>query len=192
MAFQGHLSLILGPMCSGKSTELLRRLFVESVCTHRILYVNHKYDVRTEEGSSYSTHNPLYQKKLKEQSHVTFLMTKRLQDVNIDNYDIIGIDEGQFFPDIRFAKDWADSGKTVIVAALNGDFQRNKFGNISELLPFVNELDLKKSICKNCAANGVRSEGIFSKRLVNESSQVLAGGSDMYMPVCRKCYLGIP
>ena len=45
------------------------------------------------------------------------------------NYDVIAIDEGQFFPDIvDFSEELANKGKVVIVAALDGTFQRKPFG----------------------------------------------------------------
>ena len=51
---------------------------------------------------------------------------------------MVGIDEGQFFPDVvKFCETAANLGKTVLVAALDGTFERKPFGNIIDLVPFA-------------------------------------------------------
>ena len=54
------------------------------------------------------------------------------------DYDVVGIDEGQFFPDVvEFCDEAANLGKTVVVAALDGTFERKPFGNIVSLIPLA-------------------------------------------------------
>ena len=54
------------------------------------------------------------------------------------DYDVVGIDEGQFFPDVvEFCDGAANLGKTVVVAALDGTFERKPFGNIVSLIPLA-------------------------------------------------------
>lgn len=54
------------------------------------------------------------------------------------NYDVIAIDEGQFFPDIvNFSEELANRGKVVVIAALDGTFQRKPFGSILDLVPMA-------------------------------------------------------
>ena len=54
------------------------------------------------------------------------------------DYDVVGIDEGQFFPDIvKFCDEAANKGKIVVVAALDGTFERKPFGNIVDLVSFA-------------------------------------------------------
>jgi thymidine kinase len=51
----------------------------------------------------------------------------RLADIGAlwREYDVVGIDEGQFFPDLEvFCETVANAGKVVVVAALDGTFQR--------------------------------------------------------------------
>ena len=51
-------------------------------------------------------------------------------------YDVVAIDEGQFFEDIIFfSEKWANHGIIVIVAALDATFQRKAFGKVCDLLP---------------------------------------------------------
>lgn len=68
-----------------------------------------------------------------------------------DDVEVIGIDEGQFFPDlVEFAERMANAGKIVIVAALDGTFQRKPFGNVGLLLPLSEQVDKLNAVCMRC------------------------------------------
>ena len=78
-----------------------------------------------------------------------------------DDYDVIGIDEGQFFPDlVEFCENMANSGKAVIVAALDGTFQRKGFGPILELIPLAEHVVKLNAVCMVCFG-----EGSYTKRI---------------------------
>jgi len=51
-----------------------------------------------------------------------------LNHINIEDikkFDVIGIDEGQFFDDlVEFSESCANEGKIVIISALNSDFKK--------------------------------------------------------------------
>ena len=97
---------------------------------------------------------------------------------------MIGVDEGQFFPDVvKFCEDVAELGKTVIVSALDGDFRRKPFGSILELIPLAEYVVKLSAVCMICTADAA-----FSKRIVEGDEVEKIGGSDMYVAVCRKCY----
>ena len=90
------LDLIIGPMFSGKTTELIRRLTTLSYIGKKCLFINNKKDIRSNE--TYSTHNPninsinnIDSVKLKDFSEVEF----------VTKYDVIGIDEAQLFDNLR-------------------------------------------------------------------------------------------
>ena len=116
--------------------------------------------------------------------------TMRLEQITnnilMEDYDVIGIDEGQFFPDVV---DWAESmanmGKVVVVAALDGTFQRKPFGDILSLVPLAEEVTKLKAVCMNCF-----EEAAFSKRITSddEGKVEVIGGADKYMAVCRSCF----
>ena len=59
-------------------------------------------------------------------------MLRDLDPVRLQSeYDVVGIDEGQFFPDLlNCAEQLANLGLTVWVAALDGDFLRQPFGDV--------------------------------------------------------------
>lgn len=99
-------------------------------------------------------------------------------------FDVIGVDEGQFFPDIvEFCEAMANAGKIVIVAGLDGTFQRKPFGRILELIPLAEDVVKLNAVCMIC-----QGDAAFSKRRGSEMEVELIGGSEKYMAVCRSCY----
>jgi len=99
-------------------------------------------------------------------------------------HDVIGIDEGQFFPDVvSFCEQMANMGKVVIVAALDGTFQRKPFGSILELIPMAEDVTKLTAVCVMCQGSAA-----FTKRLGEEQEIELIGGEDKYIAVCRSCY----
>ena len=100
------------------------------------------------------------------------------------DHDVIGIDEGQFFPDlVDFCDEMANAGKIVIVAALDGDFRRKPFGSVLELVPLAESVTKLTAVCTSCF--GTAS---FSKRIVNDTAVECIGGADKYIAVCRACF----
>ena len=197
MAFQGRLEVIKGPMFSGKSTEILRRLTIEAEMGLRVLYINHTTDDRSKD--SFSTHNPLYKSSDCIDGKIKFSFTNSLEYIiecgKINEYDVIGIDEANFFGDNLFSpviKMIEEYNKHVIVSGLPLDFERKMFGQISQLGDLADEVVTLKSCCKMCITQTppLRSDALFTHRISKENtSQIETGGKDKYMPVCRKCYL---
>lgn len=187
----GTLDLIAGPMYSGKTTELLRRLFNEAEVGLNVLYINHSSDNRSK--GSFSTHNPLYKEKLSSQSNVTFKTGETLLEVVKfdDEFDVIGIDEGQFFSDLYDVVSTLVEAHSlhVIVSGLNGDFRRKKFGSILDLEPLSDSYTKLTSYCKICAETKTRKAAPFTLKIGGDSSKTTeVGGRDTYIPVCRGCY----
>ena len=73
--------------------------------------------------------------------------------------------------------------KKIYICGLDGDFRRNKFGHVLDLIPLCDKVVKLTSLCGICK-NG--TPGIFSKRITTETEQTIVG-SDNYVPVCRKC-----
>jgi len=173
----GKIQLIFGPMFSGKSTELIRRLKRYQVAQYKVLIVKYAKDVRYDEGGI-ATHcgqtlPALSATVLEELTHKT------------DDYDVIGIDEGQFFSDVvTWCETMANKGKIVLVAALDGTFQRKPFCDILSLVPLAEEVTKLSAVCMNCF-----QDASFSKRITGDGETVeVIGGADKYMAVCRGCY----
>ena len=107
------------------------------------------------------------------------------KDSFISRYDVILINEGQFFEDLYCFTDHIvnNLNKKVFVCGLDGDFKRKKFGPLLDIIPLCDDLVKLNAICGRCKMNS----GIFTHRLTYEKEQTVIG-SDNYIPLCRKCY----
>ena len=112
-----------------------------------------------------------------------------LKDVhNTGSFSVIGVDEGQFFSDVvEFCEAMANRGKIIIVAALDGTFERKPFRSILDLVPLAESVVKLTAVCNIC-----HREAAFTKRIGNETEVEIIGGTDKYMAVCRRCYHGMP
>jgi len=177
-------------MKGGKTTRLLSILeSAGRAC--KCLYVNSIIDERND---IYSTHNPLLSQSLFDRITATAMKVDKLRSINDDEYkkyEVICIDEGQFFPDLVDVVDHLvdNLGKEVYIAGLNSDFQRKSFGQLHLLLARADTIELlRNACCDDCRLEGKRVPAIFSYRLDQSLRQVVVGAEN-YMPLCRKCYL---
>ena len=182
----GKLELILGPMFSGKSTELIRQISRYKIAGRKVLTITHSSDNRYGE-KIISSHNG-------NQIKPDYALRNLEMLDNYDHYiyaDIIFIEEGQFFPDIYdFCKKATDiDNKIVIVSALDGDFQREPFPEISRLYPISDKITKLNAICLRCAKENIQSDALFSLRTVNSMDKHFVGGKNAYEAVCRYHYL---
>ncbi|KAJ8362633.1 hypothetical protein SKAU_G00114640 [Synaphobranchus kaupii] len=176
---RGQIQVIFGPMFSGKSTELMRRVRRFQIAQYQCLVIKYAKDTRYS-SSDMATHDKYTMEAVS---------ANRLSDVFTLALDaaVIGIDEGQFFPDtVEFCEGMANSGKIVIVAALDGTFQRKPFGNILSLVPLAESVVKLNAVCTHCF-----KEAAYTKRLGAETEVELIGGADKYHAACRSCYGGL-
>lgn len=186
----GKLDIIIGPMFSGKSSELLRRLVISSQLGLKVLYVNHSLDNRSGTNGEFSTHHPFL--SVNGKSAIDFETYSSLRGVRKEEYDVIGIDEAQFFDDslIEFSRIHADSYKRhVIVCGLDGNAERKKFGHILDLIPLCDTIKKLRPFCADCAPSQSKACFSFKFTSFDSPSTVEIGGSDKYKPLCRNCYL---
>ena len=175
----GHLTLIIGPMFSSKSSELIKYYRKYNVLGRKILCLNHATDIRYGDNII-ATHD---------QNTLPCVATPNLLSVTeSDIYtraDVILIDEGQFFEDlISFTlRAVYDDKKTVIISGLIGDYQKKIFGKMIELLPEADKVIHLTAYCMKCKDG---TPGPFTKRLINDDNQTLVGSNEMYISVCRK------
>lgn len=180
------LDIIIGPMFSGKTTELIRRLTTYNSIGKKCVYINSSLDNR--EDTNFSTHNPL----LNSINIDSFKIDKINYDfVNmVKDYDVIGIDESQLFEGFLelCVKRLVDTlNKIVIVSGLNGDYKKRKFGKILDLIPNCDNIIKLYPYCKTCSDEGILNKALFSKK-INSCEDVIDISYDKYIPVCRKCY----
>lgn len=98
------------------------------------------------------------------------------------------VDEAHFFADLLdFVKAAADThGKHLIVVGLSGDFKRERFGQVMDCIPHAERILHHVAMCETCCDG---TPAVFSKRIdLSTSDQVLVGGSDKYIAVCRRHY----
>ena len=74
--------------------------------------------------------------------------------------------------------------KSVYIYGLDGDYRREKFGKILDLIPLCNKVKKLTALCNICRDG---TKAYFTKRITNETSQKLIG-NDNYIAVCRNCY----
>lgn len=179
----GYLQLILGPMYSGKTSALLELKKQYTYSKMSCCVINYAEDKRYHE-SKLSTHD-----KIMVECNNTLDLDEFLTEEIINSYSVFLINEGQFFKNLKsnVYKLVENYNKIVHVCGLDGDFKREPFGEILQLIPICDDVIKKKSICAICE-NG--TPALFSKRLV-ESNEIKLIGSDIYKPVCRSCYMNV-
>jgi len=180
-----HLTLILGPMFSGKSSAAIQRIRRAQILGWKTLSITSNIDTRYDtSGCKIITHDKTF---------VEALGVKVLEGVR-DGEDykaarLIVIEEAQFFTGLyEFVVEAVETdGKDVIIVGLDGDSDRKPFGDILNLLPLADDVIRLNALCKMC---GDGTSALFTA-LVNgvKCEQICVGGSDMYQPVCRRHFL---
>ena len=184
--YKSGIDIITGPMFSGKSTELLRRLVILGEASFKVAFVNSIVDTRSK-----ISHNKVFvnDNNLPFEAYKTealFTIQKELME-----YDVIGIDEAQFFTELfKFCVDMCEKySKKIIISGLSSDFRRQKFGQIMELVPVCDTIVKLSSFCKTCSNVGLFVPALFSKRIDKANNNSISiGAEDAYTPVCRNCY----
>jgi thymidine kinase len=174
----GKLELIIGPMFSGKSTELIRKIKLLQIINKKVLVLKPVIDSRYNQNKI-TSHN---------YESVECIVINKLNDVledELKKYHAIVIDEGQFFDDlVPTVTKWINNYSIdIIVGGLDGDFQQQPIGTILNLIPHADKCYKLSSLCNVCKDG---TEAPFSFRLANSSDKILVGGSESYIPVCRK------
>jgi thymidine kinase len=184
---RGYLDCIAGCMKSGKSSELLRRLVIEKEIGNKVLYINSSKDTRCD-ASAFSTHNPLFSKVM----HIDSITATFLEEVpisTISEYDVIGVDEAQFFSDLEKVVEWVEQfSKRACVAGLTTSYDRKKFGKLLDLECYADTFVKLVGYCERCAPLK-RRHAPFTHKIEKNGLLEEAGGKDKYMTVCRECYL---
>ena len=170
----GYLKVIMGCMFAQKTTELLHHARYYRFMEHNVLIINHSSDTRYGK-SCIASHNNDSEKSIS---------VEYLRDVNIQNYQVIIIDEAQFFSDLfTYVTLWADTlDVKIIVAGLSGNSNREPFGDMLRLIPHADEIQQLYAKCSLC-----KSKAIYSKFIGDGNPSI--GGSESYIPVCRSHFL---
>ena len=179
----GWLEVVCGPMFSGKSEELIRRLRHAEIAGQRALIVKPELDSRYDIG------------------HVVSHAGAKMRAVEVEapaeipglvgDYDVVGVDEVQFFrPEIVLVIDGlVELGKRVVACGLDQDFRGLPFGAMPELLCRAELVDKLQAVCHRCGGPAT-----MTQRLVDgapapaDDATIVVGALEQYEARCRSCH----
>ena len=173
----GSIEVICGPMFSGKTEELIRRLKRAIIAKNKILVFKPEIDNR------YSDNLIVSHNKNSIES-ITIKDEKKLLDIPND-INIIGIDEIQFFNKniVDICIQLANRNKRVIISGLDKDFKGKPFGIMPDILSEAEYITKLNAICNICG-----DYAFFTKRISKDKKQILLGELDKYEANCRNCF----
>ena len=179
----GWIEVICGPMFSGKSEELIRRLRRAMFARKRVQVFKPAIDTRYSDTEIVS-HGDLRMKSEPVESPKDML--RRIDP----RTEVVGVDEANFMgPElIEIAGTLADSGKQVLIAGLDTDYMGRPFPPIPELLALAESITKTLAICVRCG-----NPAKHTQRLVESTDLIVVGAGGMYEARCRRCFEpGIP
>ena len=181
----GWIECICGSMFSGKSEELLRRIKRGVIAKQKVLLFKPSIDNRYDENRV-STHNG--------NSYDSISIEKSSDILNFvkdTKYDIIGIDEIQFFDNdiVKIINKLADDGIRVIVAGLDMDFKAEPFHPMPEIMAISEMVTKLHAVCNKCGKEASRSQRLINgKPAKYDNPIVVIGASESYEARCRHCH----
>ncbi len=174
---KGQIEVICGSMFSGKTEELIRRLNRALIARQQVEIFKPVLDTRYHEEQVVS-HNA---------NAIRSTPVNFAEDILLlaGNCDVVGIDEVQFFDEqiVRVVGNLARSGKRVILAGLDMDFEGNPFGPMPLLMAMAEYVTKVHAICMQCG-----DLAAFSFRLSSDRGKVVLGEKESYEARCRKCF----
>ena len=179
----GWLEVICGPMFSGKSEEMIRRLRRAEIAGQSVVIFKPRIDDRYDAADVVSHAG----------ARMRGVPVSSVAEVveHAKGFDVVGIDEVQFFEPsiVPLALDLADRGVRVVVAGLDQDFRRLPFGPIPELLSHAEFVDKLQAVCHRCGGPATTTQRLVDGRPAPYSGEtVLVGAAEQYEARCRGCH----
>lgn len=174
----GWIEVVCGPMFSGKSEELIRRLRRAEIARQRVQIFKPGIDQR------YSNDHIVSHSELKIQSEGVKDWTELEKKLDWRT-EVIGIDEAQFLGEgiVDLVVRLADMGKRIIIAGLDTDYLGRPFHPMPELLAVADDITKYLAICMQCG-----NPAKHTQRLVASEELVVVGAAGMYEARCRRCF----
>lgn len=180
-----RLVLIMGPMFSGKTSTLISEITRYVDVDIPVVYINSSEDTR---GEFVSTHNSSFSQISTKIKTIKSDQLLSISDLVLEEYGVIAIDEGQFFPDlVPFVKQWMQRKKIIYVGGLDGDIHQKIFGDLVYLIPYASEVRKICAVCESCRKDGKIVNAPFTIRYNDSLEKKVIGGKDIYYPVCSDC-----
>lgn len=174
----GHLEVICGPMFSGKTEELIRRLKRAVIARRKVQVFKPRVDTR------YHPEDVVSHSRQRVVSTVVSRAAEILEKLSPD-VDVVGIDEVQFLgPEVvPVVKQLAERGLRVVCAGLDQDYRGAPFDPMPALLAEAEYITKELAICVVCGQPAGRSQ-----RIVAADERVMVGAQNEYEPRCRRCF----
>jgi len=182
---QGTLEVVCGPMFSGKSEELIRRLRRAQIAKLNVLTCKHSLDDRhmiecvvSHDG------NKIEAEAVENVEDILKLGTQ-------EKIDVVGIDEAQWFDNqiVSVACRLIDAGKRVIIAGLDLDFRGVPFGSMPILMAVADDVTKLQAICTICGKDAHFTQRIVDGKPAKYSDPVnFVGAQEAYQARCRDCH----
>ncbi len=173
----GWVEVVTGSMFSGKTEELIRRMRRAKIAQQKTMIFKPKVDTRYSEDKVVSH----------DAQAIDSTPVSKAEDILYlaEKYEVIGIDEAQFFSNIlvEVCNRLADKGIRIIVAGLDMDFKGKPFGPIPGLLAIAEYVTKVHAICMKCG-----NLAQYSHRLSDNDKLFVLGEKDIYEPLCRSCF----
>jgi thymidine kinase len=177
----GRMEVITGPMFSGKSEELIRRLKRAQIARLRVASFKPDIDLRYQ-PDAIASHSAQTIKA------VAVRDVERLRAVlfpALDTIDVVGIDEAQFFHDllVGLAIDLVQAGKRVVIAGLDTTFAGEPFAPLPALMAIADEVVKLSAVCMVCGA-----PAIHTQRLGTSQQLLVVGAVGLSEARGRACF----
>ncbi len=174
----GWIELICGPMFSGKSEELIRRLRRAEIARQRVQIFKPIIDKR------YSDTEIVSHSDLRIPADVVGRASEIMGKLD-PRTEVVGMDEAHFFDMevVDVAQRLADMGKRVIIAGLETDYLGRPFEQVRDLMTVAEEVTKLLAICVRCG-----NPAKHTQRLVASGERILVGAHGTYEARCRRCF----
>ena len=184
----GFLELVVGPMFSGKSEELIRRATRALIAKQRVQVFKPALDTRYDslhDGVVVASHDgrTLAAEAVGDVAGLRAALESATQ--------VVAVDEAQFFSGdlVPLATDLAEAGVRVVIAGLDLDFRGEPFGPVPELLARAESVTKLTAVCVRCGAAATRTQRLIGGHPAHFNDPViLVGAAESYEPRCRACH----
>lgn len=174
----GTIEVITGPMFSGKSEELIKRIKTLYYANIKTLVIKHSNENRFLENEIFS----------RKGTSIKAFNANNVHDIKKlfnFSYQALAIDEIQFFENdlVDYLDVLANKGIKIIVSGLDQNFLRKPFGIIPSLMAIAENVTKLKAVCAIC-----KNAAACSFRKNNNKDEIYIGNAEAYEARCRQCY----
>ncbi|MBW4836889.1 MAG: thymidine kinase [Staphylococcaceae bacterium] len=184
----GWIETITGSMFSGKSEELIRRLRRGIYAKQKVVVFKpaiddryHKEKVVSHDGNEIEA--------------INISTSREILNQDLDNVDVIGIDEVQFFDGeiVNIVEQLAKNGHRVVVAGLDMDFRGKPFEPMPKLLAVSEQVTKLQAVCAVCGSPSSRTQRLINGEPAKiDDPIILVGANESYEPRCRAHHIVAP